>query len=177
MNLTLDHHSQKSENRRLLSWIQNNVHCDKRQRWSFSHRGNRAKEGLLLPPVEPWEQLRPNVAARKNNHSLIDIEHFLRICQISKQTANFVRFCESAWPAVLTMMRWAGMCLSDWFLACHGFSHTRFMPSHRVIAMHRWEGSLLQSEDVMSWSWKESDDCSAFPVWADNSYFSFWQDA
>ena len=76
------------------------------------------------PPRRAWEQPRPNVAAKKNNHSLIDIEYFLRICQIIKQSANFVRFCESAWPAVLTMMRWGGMCLSDWFLACHRLSHT-----------------------------------------------------
>ena len=60
-----------------------------------------------------------NVAAKKNSRSLIDIECFLPICQISKQSAKLVRFCRSAWRAFLTMMWWGSMCLSDWFLACH----------------------------------------------------------
>ena len=73
-----------------------------------------------------------NVAAKKNSRSLIDIECFLPICQISKQSAKLVRFCRSAWRAFLTMMWWGSMCLSDWFLACHTPSPTS-RPTHLVI--------------------------------------------
>ena len=116
---------------------------------------------LLLPPVAPWE---PNVAAKKNNHSLIDIEHFLPICQISKQSANFVRFCESVWPAVLTMMRWADR-LFIWLISCMSqiLSHISYHHQlHHILSLQCIdEREIFCNHKQMNWSWKGSDDRSA----------------
>ena len=114
----------------------------------------------LLPPVASWEPPRPppNKCGSQEKQPFTDGYRALPPNPSNRQTIG--QFCPFFWhKSILTMVRWASMCLSDWFLACHGFSHRT---SHTLQCID-WNFCNDEIDKWwLKWSRKGSDDCSTF---------------
>ena len=162
-------------------------HCKAKIRAVGSQRRNRAKETLAPPcgvlrTTSPHKcgsqetlasvasvasvvenhlaRLLTNVAAKKNNHSLMDIEHFLRIRQIGKQSANFVRFCDTSqfWP-------WCGGLACVYLI---DFLHVTGSHIARLTHYNALIGTFAMMRSTSGdWSGheKEATIVPLFPVW------------
>ena len=121
-------------------------------------------EGNTCSPLWRLENhlacLLTNVAAKKNNHSLMDIEHFLRIRQIGKQSANFVRFSDTSqfWP-------WCGGLACVYLI---DFLHVTGSHIARLTHYNALIGTFAMMRSTSGdWSGheKEATIVPLFPVW------------
>ena len=145
---------------------ENNVCCDASERWSGSQRGNRAKEGLLPPP----SSLRTTSTKCGGQEKQPFTDRYWVLPPNLSNHQTISQFCPFLWISLTSSsdhdaVRWD---VFIWLISCLSQTLTHVSSRHltpRIVSLQCTdEREIFCNQKQMScWSWKESDDCSAFP--------------